>query len=604
MNASNSAAGPSKSQVQEADSSGQSNLARMVGYVSRHKPAFFLAAIFLVVGATVQTLSAWIIEPLVNDGLVNPKPDVIRWLPIALAALLFVQAVSNFIGNYAMSAVGRGVIADLRSDLFARMVVLPSAFYEQNSSSRLISKLVYDVEQTAVATTDTLTSLIKDSLATLGLLGLMFYLDWRLTLIFIAFVPIIVLTMRLASRRFRLTTEKIQDSVSGITRLTREAADGQRLVKTYGAAKQVMTAFNSANKTNYRRSMKRAGYSSAVVPVTTLITGVPLAIIMFVYLNYLMAGQEEGLAGTFMSFVGALVMVLSPIKRLGKVNEKIQIGLTSSMSAFEIIDMEAERDTGSLTIGRAAGALEFKQVNFAYPWNKEAVLSDINISIQPGQRIAVVGPSGSGKSTLTALLLRLYMPLGGEISLDGVDIQSLSLSELRAQFAIVSQEAVLFDDTVRNNIVFGSGAEIDDSKLENVLEAAYVNEFINDLPAGIETKVGENGVRLSGGQRQRIAIARALYRDAPILILDEATSALDARSERYVQNATEVLMQNRTSLVIAHRLSTVESADEIIVLADGQISERGSHMDLLAKEGLYAELYYAQASRVAKVNPD
>jgi subfamily B ATP-binding cassette protein MsbA len=296
-----------------------------------------------------------------------------------------------------------------------------------------------------------------------------------------------------------------------------------------------------------------------------------------------------------------LVIVLSPIKRLGKVNEKIQIGLTSSMSAFEIIDMEAEQDTGKLTIGRAAGALEFNQVEFAYPWNKEAVLRDINISIQPGKRIAVVGPSGSGKSTLTALLLRLYMPLKGEITLDGVDIKSLSLGDLRSQFAIVSQEAVLFDDTVRNNIVFGADAEINESRLEDVLQAAHVNEFIDDLPEGIETKVGENGVRLSGGQRQRIAIARALYRDAPILILDEATSALDTRSERYVQNATEALMQNRTSLVIAHRLSTVESADEIIVLADGRITERGGHMELLAKDGLYAELYNAQATRVAKV---
>ncbi|MDG2087233.1 MAG: lipid A export permease/ATP-binding protein MsbA [Arenicellaceae bacterium] len=602
MNTSNSPVGvASNPKVNPVD---QSSLTRMIGYVSRHKLIFFVAALFLVIGAAVQTLSAWIIEPLVNDGLVDPKPEVIRWLPIALGVLLFVQAVSNFVGSYAMAVVGRGVIANLRSDLFARMMVLPSAFYEQNSSSRLISKLVYDVEQTAVATTDTLTSLIKDLLATLGLLGLMFYLDWRLTLIFIAFVPIIVVAMRLASKRFRVTTEKIQDSVSGITRLTREAADGQRLVKTYSAAEQVIKAFDSANQTNYRRSMKRSLYSSAVVPVTTLITGVPFAIIMYVYLNYLMVGQEEGLAGTFMSFVGALVMVLSPIKRLGKVNEKIQIGLTSAKSAFEIIDMEAEQDTGTLAIGRAAGALEFNQVGFAYPWNREVVLSGINISIQPGKRIAIVGPSGSGKSTLTALLLRLYMPLEGEITLDGVDIKSLSLSELRAQFAIVSQDAILFDDTVLNNIVFGSGVDIDDSRLKNVLAAAYVNEFINDLPVGIETKVGENGVRLSGGQRQRIAIARALYRDAPILILDEATSALDARSERYVQNATEVLMQNRTSLVIAHRLSTVVSADEIIVLADGKISERGSHMELLAKDGLYAELYYAQASRVAKVNPD
>jgi ATP-binding cassette, subfamily B, bacterial MsbA len=577
----------------------RSSLGRMIGYVAGHKWAFFVAALFLVIGAGVQTISAWVIEPLVNDGLVDPKPDVIRWLPIFLGGLLCVQAIANFVGNYAMAAVGRGVIADLRRDLFARMVVLPSAFYEQNSSSRLISKLVYDVEQTAVATTDTLTSLIKDSLSTMGLLSLMFYLDWRLTLIFIAFVPIIVVIMRLASKRFRSTTQKIQDSVSGITRLTREAADGQRLVKTYGAAAQVVNVFGEANQQNYRRSMKRARYSSAVVPVTTLITGVPFVIIMYVYLNYLMVAQEEGLAGIFMSFVGALVMVLSPIKRLGKVNEKIQIGITSSMSAFEIIDMEAEQDTGTLTVGRATGAIELNNVNFAYPWNTEAVLHDINLSITPGKRVAVVGPSGSGKSTLTALLLRLYLPDSGQITLDGVDIKSINLGELRSQFAIVSQEAVLFDDTVRNNIVFGSGSEFNAKRLEEVLDAAHVNEFVTDLPEGVETRVGENGVRLSGGQRQRVAIARALYRDAPVLILDEATSALDALSERYVQHATEALMKNRTSLVIAHRLSTVESADEIIVLADGRMTERGTHEVLLAKNGLYSELYHAQASRTA-----
>ena len=575
----------------------------MIGYVAQHKGAFFVAALFLVIGAGVQTISAWVIEPLVNDGLVDPKPDVIRWMPIFLGGLLCVQAISNFVGNYAMAAVGRGVIADLRRDLFARMVVLPSAFYEQNSSSRLISKLVYDVEQTAVATTDTLTSLIKDSLSTIGLLGLMFYLDWRLTMIFIAFVPIIVVIMRLASKRFRSTTEKIQDSVGGITRLTREAADGQRLVKTYGAATQVMNVFGEANKQNYRRSMKRARYSSAVMPVTTLITGVPFVIIMYVYLNYMMVAQEQGLAGIFMSFVGALVMVLSPIKRLGKVNEKIQIGITSSMSAFEIIDMEAEQDTGTLTVGRARGAIEFSEVNFAYPWNTEAVLHDINLSITPGKRVAVVGPSGSGKSTLTALLLRLYLPDSGQITLDGVDIKSVNLGELRSQFAIVSQEAVLFDDTVRNNIVFGSGSEFNAKRLEEVLDAAHINEFVTDLPEGVETRVGENGIRLSGGQRQRVAIARALYRDAPVLILDEATSALDALSERYVQHATEALMQNRTSLVIAHRLSTVESADEIIVLAGGRITERGTHEALLAKNGLYSELYHAQASRTANANP-
>jgi subfamily B ATP-binding cassette protein MsbA len=555
----------------------------------------------MIAMAVIQTGFAWLIKPIMNDGLIAPKMEWISVLPFVVMLMLLVQALSNFVGTYAMSVVGRGVIRDLRTEIFSRLIDLSAGYFDQHSSSTIVSKLIYDVEQTATATTDTLTAMVKDVLATVGLLGLMFYLDWKLTVIFLVFIPVVVAVMRHATRRFRKTSQRIQDSVGGIAHVTNEAAQGQRVVKTYGGQQQEREAFAAANQHNFRQTMKRAVVSAAVVPVTTLCLGIPLAIILYVYLNYLRTGPES--AGDFASYLAALFMVTSPIKRLAKVNEKIQIGITAANSAFQIIDTEPEPDHGDKEMGRANGEIRMSGVHFGYRGGKSVVLEDVDLEVMPGQRIALVGPSGSGKSTITSLLLRLYPPEKGQITLDGIDIQELRLKDLRRQIAIVSQDTVLFDDTIRRNILYGMVDEEDDERLNTVVSAAHIDEFVKHFPDGLDTQVGEHGLRLSGGQRQRIAIARALYKNAPILILDEATSALDTRSERLVQDATETLMEGRTTLLIAHRLTTIEGADQILVLQEGRIVEQGRHAELLEKSGVYADLHRVQSEKVLRNEP-
>ena len=572
---------------------------RLVSYLLRHRALLTLAVVFMIATALTEASFAALIKYIVNDAFVSADPWFIAWIPFILMALLLLRAVLGFSANYSMARVGRYVIYEIRQDIFARMIRLPTSYFDQNSSAKNVSKLIYDVETTAVATTDTLTILFKDSVVTVALLCWLFYLDWRLTMIFVMSLPLLVLITRYSNKRFRRTSKEIQDSMGGIAETVKEASVGQKVIKVYGGQAQEVENFTNANQFNLKQNLKRAKVSAAIVPVTMIAIGPAIAIILYIFLNYLRTGPES--AGDFISYLTSCMMLMSPMKRLAKVNEKIQIGITAANSIFAVMDADKETDSGTIPLANTKGRMSFKSISFKYSENDEQpVLDNIDFHIEPGERVALVGPSGSGKSTITSLILRFYKAQQGQIFLDGNNIDDIILKDLRNQVALVSQETTLFDDTIGRNIMYGMLDKYDENRLQAAIKAAHVDEFLSELPLGLDTLVGESGLRLSGGQRQRIAIARAIYKDAPILILDEATSALDNQSERYVQDALETLMKNRTSLVIAHRLSTVEGADKILVLERGKIVEQGSHKKLIKHDGVYAGLHKAQSKNAKK----
>ena len=564
---------------------------RLIGYIGRHKTLFLIAVVFMLLLAAVQVSLAAILKPLVNQGLVDQTKDAAFWLPIQIFCLMLARAIVGYLSSYAMMKVGRFVIRDLRSDIFARLVRLPNQFYDENSSSKLVSKLIYDVEQTATATTDTLTTLSRDVITAIGLIAWMLYLNWKLTLIGFACIPFIILVLGYTNKRFRKTSREIQDSMGDIANNIKEVSLANKVVKIYGGEEYEVNRFSQTNNDNFRKNLRRSKISAAIIPVTMLCVAPVFVVVLYIYLNYLNVGS--GGAGEFVSFLGAFMMLMSPLKRLAKVNEKIQIGVTAANSVFQVIDTEPEIDDGQTTIKQCQGNIDFNKVSFNYTGNDANVINEIDFSIKQGQQVALVGSSGSGKSTIASLLMRFYRPNNGVIRLDGVNINEYRLTDYRSMISLVSQETVLFDDTVFNNIVYGAD-EIDDGRLQEALNASHVDEFIEKLPDGIQSVVGEHGLRLSGGQRQRIAIARAIYKQAPIIIMDEATSSLDTKSERYVQEAMETLVEGRTAIIIAHRLTTVESADNILVLDQGNVVEQGTHAQLLKQQGVYAELHRLQ----------
>ena len=569
---------------------------RLVSYLWRHKPLVYTAIFFMIATAMTEASFAAMIKFIINDGFVNAKEWHLQWLSLIFLALMALRACLGFLSAYSMAKVGRYVTYDIRQDIFSNLINLPTTFFDQNSSSKNVSKLIYDVEVTSTATTDTLTIMFKDSVTSVALACYLFYLDWRLTLIFVFTIPVLVGITSYSNRRFRRTSKDIQDSMGGIADIVKEASIGQKVIKVYGGQKQELENFTRANQFNLKQNLKRALVSAGIVPVTMLAVAPVIALILYIFLNYLRVGPES--AGDFISYLSGCLMMMSPLKRLAKTNEKIQTGITAANSVFSVIDATPEKDESENELEKTKGHLRFDNVTFSYSDEEDSqiILDDISFEIKSGKRVALVGPSGSGKSTITSLILRFYKQQKGSITLDGDDINDISLKSLRDQVSLVSQETTLFDDTIGRNIMYGMLEDYDEDRLNAAIKAAHVDNFVKDLPDGLDTVVGEHGMRLSGGQRQRIAIARAIYKDAPILILDEATSALDNKSERYVQDALETLMKGRTSLVIAHRLTTVESADEIYVLQSGKIVERGPHKKLLKKAGAYAELHQAQSN--------
>lgn len=565
---------------------------RLLGYAFPYWPVFIITSLCMALYAATETGFAALMKPMLDESFVNKDPQAMLLVPLGLIGLFLIRGVVGFISTYGMSWIGRKVIAVIRAELFRKLLYLPASYYDNIVSGQLISRMTYNVDQVAQASTDVVTILVRDTLTIIILLAWLFYLSGILSLIFLTCGPLIALVVVYVSKRFRKISTRIQDSMGEITHVTQEAIDGQEVVKTFGGHEYEESHFQRINENNRQQQLKMVATSALSVPVIQLLAACALAGI--VYLATLDLVSNITSAGEFASFLTAMLLLLPPMKRLSLVNGNIQKGIAAAESIFELLDHDEERDTGLRTLPTCRGEIEYRNVSFTYAGSDHQVLENVSFRILPGQKVAFVGRSGSGKSTLVNLLPRFYEPQQGEILLDGENIDRYQLAELRKQMALVTQQVTLFNDSVANNIAYGVLQDTPVESIVHAAEAAHAMEFIRQLPQGLDTLVGEDGTLLSGGQRQRLAIARALLKNSPVLILDEATSALDTESEQHVQAGLERLMQNRTTLVIAHRLSTVENADLIIVMDKGRIVETGTHQELLEEGGHYALLYRMQ----------
>ncbi|HSW68602.1 MAG TPA: lipid A export permease/ATP-binding protein MsbA [Gammaproteobacteria bacterium] len=571
---------------------------RLFVYVRRFWPSLVIALIASMIYSGIDAWFIYFLKPLINKGLVAKDREFLRMAPLLVLGVFMLRGIASFFSNYNIAAVSRNVIMKLRQDLFSHLQKLPARFYDHATSGQILSVILYSIEQVANAGADVLTTAIQSGFLIIGLLIVMFKISWKLSLLYFIIIPLITTIMRYTSKRVRRLSLNIQESMGNLTHNAEENIEGYKIVRGFGGEKYEAEKFNKATRINRQREMKVVAARSWSVSSVQLMAA--LALSATLYVATLDIANSILSPGGFVTLIAAMLALLKPMKDLTTMQNKLYRGLAGAQTVFEMLDEKPEDDKGTRSLQRAEGKLDFRHINFAYQPDK-TVLHDINFSVSPGEIVALVGRSGSGKSTLINLLPRFYANFTGDILLDDVSVQELRLSDLRRQFAIVSQHVILFNDTIRNNIAYGS---FDTASEEDVLaaaKAAYALDFIEQLPAGLDTLVGENGVLLSGGQRQRIAIARAILKNAPIFILDEATSALDTESERYIQSALDDLMRNRTTLVIAHRLSTVEDADKIIVMDEGKIVETGTHTDLLAQDGQYAKLYKMQFKDIENV---
>jgi subfamily B ATP-binding cassette protein MsbA len=526
------------------------------------------------------------------DTALERVEDWMLWaLPGAIVGLFVVRGAATFTMSFAMSWVGQRVLADLRRDMFARLAELPAGFFVRESAGLVIAKLVNDVNNVTGTLTSVVVVLVRDSAVVVGLMAWLLYLNWRLTLVVVVLIPIVAAMVAAFSKRMRRLSSEQMRYTGEMTAVVEEAIRCNPVIKVYGGQAQETARFGQANERlrNFARRMTVA--SGTIVPMTQLAAA--LAVGMVVAVVLLQARAEQTTAGGFVGFLTAMLMLLAPLKHLANVNGDLQRALAAAEVVFAFVDEPIEPDTGTRRLARARGALVFEQVGFRYPGAERVALADVDLVISPGQTVALVGPSGGGKTSLANLIPRFHSVTAGRILLDGIPIEDLELDSLRAQIAWVSQQVMLFNDTIAANVAYGAQRNAPRARIEAALRAAHLAEFVASLPEGLDTVIGDNGIRLSGGQRQRLSIARAILKDAPVLILDEATSALDNESERAVQAALETLMKQRTTLVIAHRLSTIVNADRILVMAEGRIVEQGSHDALLARNGLYARLHAA-----------
>ena len=581
-----------KNDNQEEITDGAEIYRRLLKYVVPYKLAFILAVIGMACAAATDAGLAAMLKPILDGGFVEKDPEWIKLLPLLFIGVALLRGIGTFASTFLMAWIGRHIVKTLRREMFTHVLSLPTSFYDASSSGKLISKFTFDVEQVAEAATDAITIVIRDVLTIIFLLSLMFYTSWQLSLVILLLGPVIVVLVRFVNKRFRRISTRIQASMGNVTQVSEEVIEGHRVIKTFGGQAYESAHFEGVNEGNRRQFMKLIATSASSVQVIQFISACALAGI--IYLATLGPMLEAITPGTFMSFLAAMMMLLTPVKRLTTVNVIIQRGIAAAKSLFDLLDAKAEVDNGTMQVERVIGTVEFKDVCFSYEQSKGTVLSNVTFRAEAGESIAFVGKSGSGKTTLSSLLPRFYDYTTGRITIDGHDIQRLTLENLRQQIALVGQDVKLFNDTIGRNIAYGGLKEYSEAEIIHAAKAAHAMEFIETLPEGLNTMVGDNGVLLSGGQRQRLAIARALLKNAPILILDEATSALDTESERYIQAALDELMKDRTTFIIAHRLSTIEKADTIIVMHEGSIVERGKHDQLLAMGGYYANLYHLQ----------
>ena len=565
---------------------------RLLKRTKVYKGVFILAVIGMILHALADTSFAALIKPLLDGSFVNQDEDVILLMPALIILIFIFRGIGSFMSNYGMAFVGRSIIRDIRKDMFDKIILKSSESYDESITGRLVSKITFDAEQVAEAATKAITVIIKDGLTIIGLLSLMFYYSVELSIGLLLVAPLIGYFLKIMSIKFRSISRDIQKSMGEITNVVEESIIGHRLIKIFGGHKYETKIFDNVNQNNRERNLKLIFIQSLSIPLMQLVIAIFAASIIYFVISadYL----EQISIGTFMSYLTAMIMLFAPIKRLSEVNVILQRGIAASESIFTLLDSSCESYDNNTYQPVDSLAIDFKNINFKYSSSADYILKNVTLSIKPGETVALVGKSGSGKTTILDLIPRLYEPSTGTINFNNEDIAKMDLNFIRKQISYVGQDFTLFNDTVYNNIAYGELNENSKNEIENATKKANAFDFINLLPNKFDTYVGQNGVLLSGGQRQRIAIARAILKNSPILLLDEATSALDSESESVIQESINNLSTNKTTLIIAHRLSTVINADKIVVIENGQVIEQGNHRELLNNEGAYSVLYNSQ----------